>query len=288
MPKTTMKSKLCLCILAAILTSPLGLARAQSTLVIPNRGVPGTTQQIDPTTGLPVSSLPDWKDANWKDPDIVLTNVFYDGLALSEVAHSLSEQFKEQFDVLLPGDTAKVTSLNGQMVPASWETDWRAEPIQLRLKNVSASEIFNAMNLLFENNRTPLRWELKVNGHRQIALLRVLTEPNPQLPLGATAGVEVKRRVYFVGNLIGDEKTGGMSMEQIIKTITDVWGMADASGGNIQFHKEAQLLVVIGTPGQIDFMEQTLKALEEKRDLRRIELAHPEQYGKQSTAPAGK
>jgi hypothetical protein len=140
--------------------------------------------------------------------------------------------------------------------------DCNSIQINLRLKNVTASELFNAMNLLFENDGTPLRWELKVNGNRQIVLLRLLTQPMPPAPPPPAAAVE--RRVYFVGNLIGDEKSGGMSMEQIIKTVTDVWKMADASGGNIQFHKEAQLLVVSGTKSQIDFMEQTLKALEQR------------------------
>jgi len=228
-------------------------------------------QSIDPATGLPTAPAPEWKDANWKDPDITLTNVFYDNLPLSEVARLLSDQFKQQFDVLLPGNASSTTYMNGQMVAAGWQNEWRLEPITLRSKNVTASEIFAAMNLLFENNRTPLRWELKVNGHRQIALLRVLIEPTPQgNPFANSAAPEVQRRVYFVGNLIGDEKNGGMTMEQIIKTVTDVWKMADASSGNIQFHKEAQLLVVTGTPSQIDFMEQTLSGLKQRTEWERF------------------
>jgi hypothetical protein len=238
---------------------------------------------IDPATGLPVSPpAPEWKDADWKDPDITLTNVFYDGLPLSEVSQQLRDRFKEQFDIVLPGSTSGVAYQNGQQVPAGWEHEWQNEPIQLRLRNVTASEVFNAMNLLFENNRTPLRWELKVNGHRQMALLRVLVDPTPQ---GGPANADVQRKVYFVGNLIGNEKNVGMSMEQIIKTITDVWQMADSAGGTIQFHKEAQLLVVTGTRAQIDFMEQTLSALNQKVDLQRIELAHPERYGPKPAAP---
>jgi len=109
-----------------------------------------------------------------------------------------------------------------------------------------------------------------LNGHRQIALLRVLIDPTPQVDMAAPMpGAEKQRRIFFVGNLIGDEKDGGMSMEQIIKTVTDVWEMADVSGGNIKFHKDAQLLVVTGTAGQMDFMEQTLKALQQKVNLHR-------------------
>jgi hypothetical protein len=222
---------------------------------------------FDPATGQPIppQAGSDWKDEKWKDPDITLTNVNFEGLPLSEVSRWLSDQFKQQFDVLLPDSSGGIAYINNQTVPTGWQHDWRAEPVNLRLKNVTASEIFAAMNLVFENNRTPLRWELKVNGHRQVALLRVLIEPEPQLDRTAPLpGQEKQRRVYYVGNLIGDEKNDGMTMEQIIKTVTDVWQMADASGGRIQFHKEAQLLVVTGTPQQIDFMEQTLKALDQR------------------------
>ena len=243
----------------------------------PATGLPVGAQQpqIDPTTGLPVAqAVPDWKDSNWKDPDITLTNVFFDNIPLSEIGRLLSEQFKQQFDVLLPGNTSGATYMNGQMVPASWQTDWRSESVILRLKNVTASEIFAAMNLLFENNRTPLRWELKVNGHRQIALLRVLAEPMPQPnAFGPTGVPEMQRRVYFVGELIGDEKDGGMTMEQIIKTITDVWKMSDTLNGDIQFHKEAQLLVVTGTADQVNFMEQTLAALKQRTEWDRFKSA---------------
>jgi len=241
--------------------------------------VPGVPVAFDPTTGAPIPQPQpgsDWKDPNWKDPDITLTNVSYDNIPLSEVVRSLREQFKEQFDILLPTGSGAIAYANGQSVPVSWPHDWQSDEIvSLRLKNVTASEIFSAMNLLFENNRTPLRWELKMNGNRQIALLRVLIDPVPVTTgLVVPESPEIKRRVYFVGNLIGDAKNGGMTMEQIIKTITDVWQMADATGGNIQFHKDAQLLVVRGTQSQIDFMEQTLKALEQKVDLKKTESAH--------------
>ena len=254
-----MKSKLHLRGFATVLALFLSVALAGAQ--INSMGGPSATPTFDPATGLPVPDS-SWKDPNWKDPDIILTNAFYDNLPLSEIAHALSDQFKEQFDILLPGTASSVTSLNGQPVSASWQSDWRSEQVQLRLKNVTASEIFGAMNLLFENNRTPLRWELKANGHRQIALLRVLIDPTPQN--SSQPGANVLRRIYFVGDLIGDEKSGGMTMNQIMQTILDIWKMADTTGGNIQFHEGAQLLVVTGTPGQIDFMEQTLSALRQK------------------------
>jgi hypothetical protein len=237
-------------------------------------GVPGSQPQaIDPTTGQPTASPTEqWIDPAWPD-NMQLTNVSYDGVPVSEVARDLRTRFKEQFDVLLP-HSAPEKSVNPFTGEALEAVEWTATPIRLQMRNVSSIDIFNAMNLMFENDKTPLRWQLKINGTRGIAILRILAIPNPN----ADAPKDVQRRVYFVGNLIGDEKNGGMTMEQIIKTVTDVWKMADASGkgvttsargveisgGTIQFHKDAQLLVVTGTVSQIDFMEQTLKALEQK------------------------
>lgn len=261
---------------AAILALILSLAMAAGQAINPATGLPqanpttGTPNLpvIDPMTGLPVAPQSEWKDPNWKDPDITLADVQYDNLPLSEVAKNLRAQFKQQFDIILPGDTSAASYVNGLPMPASWPSNWRDEQIQLHLRDVTASEIFGAMNLLFENNRTPLRWELKVLGHRQLALLRVLIDPVPQNGQ-PNAGQPAIRRIYFVGDLIGDEKTGGMTMEQIIKTVTDIWKMSDTANGNIQFHTDAQLLVVSGTPAQIDFVEQTLKALREKAALAR-------------------
>ena len=257
-----MKSKLYLQSLAAIffLTVSLGAAPAQ-------KG-PGASSAVDPNTGLPITMLqpaPQWMDPNWKDPDIVLTNVFYDGLPLSEVAHLLREGFKDSFDVLANGNS---------------DFDSSAVIIRLQLKNVTASEVFNAMNLLFENDRAPLRWELKLNGKRPTALLRVLAEPSPKnRPLAIfdpATGLPVpppvpepKRMVYFVGDLIGDAKSGGMTMEQIVKTVEEIWDMTYHEPGVVQFHKDAQLLIVSGTPDQIAFVQQTLGALRVKVQLDR-------------------
>jgi hypothetical protein len=270
-----MKSKLHLQSLAAIffITVSLGAAPVQ-------KG-PGAPPAVDPNTGLPITTMPQpgsggalaapqpqsapqWMDPNWKDPDIVLTNVYYE-LPLSEVVRHLRERFKDSFDVLANG--------NGDIDPS-------AVMIRLQLKNVTASEVFNAMNLVFENDRTPLRWELKLNGKRPTALLRVLAERSPKYPppaiIDPTTGLPVpppvpepKRMVYFVGDLAGDAKSGGMTMEQIVKTVEEIWDMTYHEPGGVQFHKDAQLLIVSGTPDQIAFVQQTLAALRVKVQLDR-------------------
>jgi len=278
--KITLQLRGLLTILFSFLSVGLASAQINPTTGLPTGGSAAVT--FDPATGQPIQSGGDWKDSNWKDPDVILTNVTFDGLAIAEVGSFLRERFHNEFDIVLP--------LNWGTVQAAWQMgsktlpDWNSTPVSLQLKNVSASEIFNAMNLVFENDRVPLRWELKLNGNRRIALLRVLIDPTFQ---GAGSSLPI-RRVYFVGNLIDDEKNGGMTMEQIIKTVTDVWEMGDAAGGKIQFHKDAQLLVVTGDSAQVDFVEQTLKALGQKLDQKRIELAHPEKYGTKPAAPAGK
>ena len=264
-----MKSKLhqTLAVIFFLLIS-LAVAPAQPTpsrppAVNPVTGlpVPGGAPAIDPTTGLPVAppapAAPTWIDPNWNDPDLVLTNVAYDSIALKLVASDLRERFKDHFDIL--------------PTPDVFGTDWGGVEIELQMKNVRASEVFNAMNLIFENERRPLRWELKVNSNgRQFAMLRVLPEAAPQPEPPAARPPETHRMVYFVGNLLGDEKSGGMTMEQIVKTITDIWPAEFGKPeGVIQFHKDAQLLVVNGTQHQLEFIHQTLAALELKAQLER-------------------
>jgi len=223
---------------------------------------------IDPATGLPVghgAGIPGaatalsllappvepWKDADWKEPALTLKEVAYDSLPLSEVARHMEEQFTNAFDVILPQ--------NWEGNAGEEQRDWLSTPVSLRLKNVTASEIFNAMNLTFDNNRTPLRWVLKMNGRRPVALLRVMQ------PRQTYAGDRrTVRRVIYVGDLIGD-KADGLTMQQIIKTVTDVYQMSfNRPIEGVQFHKDAQLLIVTGTNEQLDLVTQTLAGMKQK------------------------
>ena len=221
-------------------------------------------QAIDSNTGLPMPQpAAQWKDPNWKDPDTVLPEVSLDGLPLEDVAHELRDWFKDAFDVLIPHDFHDWGHPPGSINPPSYL-------IQMKLKNVTASEVFNAMNLSFEAENTPLRWELTMNGKRPTAVLRVL----PALLPPAVERQPPQRMIYFVGELLGDEKSGGMTMEQLVNTISDVYQMSyGTSQGSIsshlQFHKQAQLLIVTGTVDQIRFIEQTVAALKEKAERER-------------------
>jgi hypothetical protein len=159
---------------------------------------------------------------------------------------------------------------------------WVEILLNLQLKNVTASELFNAMNLIFQNDQTPLRWELKVIGNRQIALLRVLS-----LSFAPSKPVEPLRRVFFVGDLIGDEKRGALTIDRVVGILREVWETTETAGGQIQFHKEAQLVIVSGSKGQVDFVEQTLHALRLKALLEQERQSASAGSGGQTNSGAG-
>ena len=197
------------------------------------------------------------KPGDWQDPDLTLTELNYAGIPVAEVGTDLKKKFGNYFDVLFP---------IGSEVN-NW--DWRGTPIELQLKNVKASEVFNAMNLVFETGKTPLRWELMMNGQRPTALLHNLyeakpgTDPATGLPAVPQPTPVEKPMVFFVGDLLGDAKSGGMTMEQLVKTVTEVSKFA-RTNDSIFTHKQAQLLVIRGTDDDIKFVQSMLAALREK------------------------
>jgi hypothetical protein len=286
---SNMKSKLkrrtpavVLILIAALTMVSAVAARAadKKNIVNPPTGLPlpaaiDPTAAIDPATGLPIPPPAQWKDPNWKDPDIVLPEVSYDSLPLSEVYKDLRDKFKSAFDVLTPNewrDPRDPSKTIGSFDPQS-------TLIRMRLKNVTASEVFNAMNLVFETENTPLRWELIMNGKRPTAVLRVLPELVPP-------GVErqpPQRMIYFVGGLLGHEP-GYMTMEQLIKTISEVYEMTyGTSRGSIsshlQFHKQAELLIASGTVDEVHFVGETIAALQQRRNMRSVRPGPDSGYG---------
>ncbi len=192
---------------------------------------------------------PHWIAPNWPDPGIILTNVIFNDLTLREVVAELRQDFKRQLHIL--------------PIPQTFEHDWGDTRIQMRLENVKAREVFSVMNSSFERNQTPLRWELTVDANNYpVAQLRVLSEQIPP--------VEKIRRVYFIGNLLADEKLSGMTINQINDTIRNIWPIPNGHPESILwFNQSAQLLIVYGTPEQQDYIEQTLKALRQKVDWER-------------------
>jgi hypothetical protein len=190
----------------------------------------------------------------WKDPERVIPEVRFDGVPITDVGEMLRDQFNNDFDILLP---------SGQK--EGW--DWTTMPITLRLKSVKASEIFNAMNLVFAGARTPLHWELTMNGHRSTALLRVLTDQKPTidpatgLPLAPAKTPNEKPMVLFVGDLFGDERPGQVTPAILLQTITEVCKMRV---DKFSYHSGGELLVVRGSDEDFAFVKDTLAALRQK------------------------
>jgi hypothetical protein len=282
--ESNMKSKLQTSMAIFLLLISLGAVLAQERQVPPRPApvAPAMTPSpptfaypavpmIDPTTGLPIPQpVPEWKDPNWKDPDITLTNVSYDNLPISEIANDLREQFKHYFDILISAGWNDPDHPNREtMDPQQWQ-------MKLQLRNVTASELFHAMNLVFETQNAPLRWELTMNGKRPMAVLRVIPEllapappppgfdPTTGLPITSPPVERKKPMVFFVGDLIGDEKSGGMTMSQIADTLSEINKMAYGGDLFIGFHKEAQVVIVRGTDEQIAFVQNMLQALKQK------------------------
>jgi hypothetical protein len=232
--------------------------------------------EVDQNTGLPAPPpLAPWKDPNWKDPDKVLSIINFDALPLSVVGQDLRKAFNDAFDVLFPSEWQH---------PANAATTIRPQDftIKMQLKNVTASEVFNAMNLVFISENSPVRWELRMNGNRPTAIFRVLPELMPPVPAQQPLP-PTRRMVYFVGDLVDEARGGEWTMEQLVKTVSEIYSMSYGESpknlsNHLQFHKEAQVLVITGTPDQIEFVQQTLVALRAKarpsgpRSRRTVEL----------------
>ena len=256
-----MKIKLQLQTLAAI------LSLFNSVAMVSAQPSEGGAPFIDPATGLPViPPPPQWMDPAWKDPVKVLPNVDFDGLPVPEVVNYLRQQFSNDFDVVIPASYLQNHPTAGGMASDTM-IDPSSFTVKLRLKNVTASELFRAMNLEFEIENTPASWELMMNGHRPTAVFRIKPALLPPVPVPPPAP-EPTRMVYFVGDLMGTEKSAGLTMDQIVKNVSEVWQMTYGEPGeSIRLHKDAQLLIVKGTMDQIKFVEAALQAMRKKVEL---------------------
>ncbi len=283
-PESNMKIKLPITNAMAALLAALALAIFSTVTAIgqdaakPAAAAPAQTTPAPAEPGNSFQSMlqqmlagQSWIDPAWVDPDVTCKDLVYDRLALIEVTADLRKKFDNSFDVLLPSGEG------GALL---------GEPISLQLRNIKASEVFNAMNLMFENDRTPLRWELKMNGQHRLVLLRVLEEPKV---ISEPKHEEPKRNIFFVGDLI-NEKSGFPTVQKLAHTVSDIFNLGYSPGAGrgelrsdvIRFHEDAQLLIVTGPSDQIQFVGQTLAALRDKvrQEQRKAEIKEQEQKPK--------
>jgi hypothetical protein len=235
-----------------ILRSICGLALATMLCLGSAKASAAANETQSPTAA--TATLP----AAWAALDKSAPELNYDGLPLREVTDDLKRRFTNQFDVLFPTPNDCVPS-------AAPPADWTAQSIRMQVRNVTPPEIFNALNLSFESGNVPLRWDLIVNGHRPTAVLRVLTpqfipppiDPATGLPVGAAP---TARRVFYIGDLIA---ISGWNINQISETLKVVCAEASLHP-TLAFHGEARLLIAVGTPETLDFVKETLSALNQR------------------------
>lgn len=201
------------------------------------------------------------KKTAWPELGQVVNSVDYESLPLEEVANHLLSAFKGEFDVVVPATIPTVNPSTGTPEPM----DVAAIPVRLRLQNVKASEIFNAMNLYFTANGTPLQWELLMNGTRPTAVLRAAAVVLPQ-PVKAAEPIE--RSVFFIGDFVDDNRPGKMPWKKLMETLEEInYRTYDKSGPKIAVHPKASLFVVTGEKEQISFIHSLLEALKQKAKL---------------------
>ena len=210
----------------------------------------------------------------WAGPDRVIARVEFKDAALGEVASFLGKQFEGAFDVVIPNSSD--ARLSNKAV-----ADY---PVTLNVRNVTAGEIFNAMSLSFEAAGTPLHWDLVMNGKRPTAVLQILRDPRP-----AEKPKTIERAVFFVGDLIDHETKGGMTIDAIAKTLGELcsdmgqFNSQERNETELSCHKEAELIVAVGSPELVRFVQDALKALRDKarndrlRAERRRSLAREDQ-----------
>ena len=202
----------------------------------------------------------------WEKFDKVLPEVFYDNVPLSDVTKNLRDQFKNEFDVLLPsaGFSTSPSSMDPNTGLPGGLQDAALVGISLRLNNVNVSQVFNAMNLSFEINKLPLLWDLTTNGSRPTAVLRILDPPKPAAPAVPPPLEGQKHAVFYIGDLLGSWEAGGLKVGLIVKTLDTVCEEAFHHGPHISTHEATQLLVVTGSSDEVDLVKETLTALKEK------------------------
>jgi hypothetical protein len=278
-----MNTKLLRRIPATVILSVIALLPATMMTTYAEDKQPATTASRAPSPDRKEWNAAEWRDKDWPDPGIILTNVAWDNFPLGEVARILRDQFRNNFDVLLPSEikapqpaASAIDPATGLPIPQSpaeaiSPTDI---PIRLQLKNVTASELFNAMNIMFETENAPWRWQLVMNGKRPTAVFRIL----PEVLTGAPSPVareepKKQREVIFVGDFIGDPKTGGMTDNQFLRTLSELYQQVyeptqrDAINNLLRYHSATQILVVTGTPDENRFIADTLRALRQKLSL---------------------
>jgi hypothetical protein len=198
---------------------------------------------------------------------------------LAEFTQTAGNAFHNQFDIIWP----------------SADRDPSTNTVTMRLKDVRAIEIFNAMNLYFEAQNIPARWRLALNGKRPTA---ILTTEKSQAP--STPSVEPARShtVFSIADYLYATSPDlyKQSAADLAKTLEAVCGdisSAPQSGPQaglpacapvINVHAEAGILVFTGAWEQTQLVHSTLEALKDAR-LRKADALAKEEKANLEAVP---
>ena len=200
-------------------------------------------------------------------------------LPLGEFARNLGKSFSNQFDIIWPADP-----------------DPNSIVMALRLKDVRAIEIFNAMNLYFQAQKLEARWTLTLNGTRPTAILTVLPPSKP--PVAATpppATEKIAPTVFSIVEILslnseaGDKQPTDSLADAIAAVLDDIRkperAKVNAPGGPIiKMHAQAGILVFSGTWDETVLVRSTLAALKDTAIARSNKARELEQRAKDEAA----
>jgi hypothetical protein len=200
------------------------------------------------------AALEAWLAIGPPQPEIAI-----DSASLNEVALNFARIFENQFDVILPPNDRATSSIT----------------LQMRLKDVRAIEVFNAMNLYFQAQKLEARWTLTLNGTRPTAILTVLPPSKP--PVAATpppATEKIAPTVFSIVEILslnseaGDKQPTDSLADAIAAVLDDLQkpgrAKVNAPGGpTLKMHAQAGILVFSGTWEETELVRSTLAALKD-------------------------
>lgn len=182
-----------------------------------------------------------------------------DSASLNEVALDFAKLFENQFDVILPPNDPAPAPIT----------------LQMRLKDVRAIEVFNAMNLYFQAQKLEARWTLTLNGTRPTAILTVLPPSKPPVaPTPPPATEKIAPTVFSIVEILslnsaaGDKQPTDSLADAIAAVLDDLQkpgrAKVNAPGGPIlKMHAQAGILVFSGTWEETELVRSTLAALKD-------------------------
>jgi hypothetical protein len=218
------------------------------------------------------AALEAWLAIGPAQPEIIL-----EGTPLSEVAGNTARIFKNQFDLILPSAAPTLSPM----------------AVQMRLKDVRAIEVFNAMNLYFEVQKLPARWKLTLNGSRPTAILEMERLPAAAMPPAETE--KIGQTVFPIPDILcasspaSDKQTADNLEETVAAALDDLQkpghAKVNAPGGPIiKVHAPAGILVFSGTWEETELVRSTLQALKDTAQERKAAALDRELRAKDEAA----